>query len=424
MLFPDEIFDRLARHVPLSDLLALCRADRRMYAICLPHIYHTVDVKTPDALIKFCDALSARETLPPLVESLRIDFEEYTCTVINPAQSNPLNDRALRATCATAIGRLPGLTSLAVLHASYLLPLLPLKDSLPKLNTLTTSFSHHIIPLLKSHPALTSLHVSAPSKPTHGRVQFPRIALPELQSFSGPEILARAVLPGSRVRNAVVIWAQRAPARKRRSRWTGAAKWLAQLQQQERITALENVFVVNVDAAPAVCLLLATVVPGIMELKFRLCGELLSSSSAAHSSVTGTQPSLSPAFRAALIVALPTFGSLTTLSLFKPLSVGRKRELALLNGGELGLVNDRDLTLSNNRELRLLNVWHALCPTLQDCTLPSGARWVRLTGGWVHGDGLGLQASEQLPRHVSLEVIPRPTLAATLVAVAAALLSV
>ncbi|KAJ7134045.1 hypothetical protein C8R43DRAFT_956352 [Mycena crocata] len=331
LYLPSEIIDEIVQHAPPRELLALCRADRRMYAIAITYVYRIVDIATPTALVEFCDALCAREVLVKLVTVLTISFAN---TADSQSRRNILNDRQRRATCATTIAKLHNLTELEITRAPYLLPLLP-PDSFPHLRHFHATFTPHISHFLRGHPLLEALHIGYPQKHSQSRVQIPPLHLTQLRAFSGPEVLARAVLPGSRVTHPIIYWDpepwRRAPAE----------KCIARLALVGSPVAALHSVMSGWDAPDPRAI--AAALPDLVALEFQNLGP----------------PDRRVEFLDNLIAALPRFTRLRRLALYDEVQYPPWAESIL------------------DWEWEELDLWQTLCPSLEDCTLFSGIRWVR-----------------------------------------------
>ncbi|KAJ7115088.1 hypothetical protein C8R43DRAFT_1156271 [Mycena crocata] len=337
VMLPEELIDDIVKRTPPSELLEFCRADRRMYRISIHHLYDTVNLKRPDALITFCEALVQRPMLSELVVALNIDFREYTRTAQNPARTNPLNNRRVRQQCATALSTLRNLTELSTLHATHLLPLLP---PFRVLESFRASFSHDIGAFLRAHPLLVAVHIGTLGRATHARVQIPPVHLPLLNTFLGPEVVARAVLPGSFVADPVIFWD--APAQRRMPAPACLARVIRARTPIIELSSILQGWCSQPDPRDL------WVVDSTLEvLKLR---------STVHSAEVDQV-----AFLDALTQAVAGFERLTTLMLIEPPHPRRP----------LG-----DATFDN--EWELLQLWHGLCPTLAACQMLSGIRWERL----------------------------------------------
>ncbi|KAJ6564896.1 hypothetical protein DFH09DRAFT_1475376 [Mycena vulgaris] len=342
-LFPDEIIDEIVQHMPLSDLLAFCRGDDRLHAICLPHIYGAVELTETGSLVQFCKTLRSRKALKALVKSLSINCHEdiFACTprrrrLKGVPQFSP-DEEEIRAACAAAISSLHNLVDLTLARPWSIIPLLP-RRAFPQLRTLDITFSPHLAGFLADHPRITSLFVEPLYKTAQFFVQIPGMHLPALREYTGPEVVARAVLPVSSVTTITVYW-DPPPLRQRL-----ATECLSSLALSNTpVTTLRNI--INGWQAPSP-LAIAQALPRLEILEFL---NLRRDSS----------PEQRAAFLRDLAVALPLLPRLTTLVVHEP-------------------GHDHPNTPATfKKEWSLLKHWYSLCPTLTECMLLSGTRWER-----------------------------------------------
>ncbi|KAJ7169238.1 hypothetical protein C8R43DRAFT_1231830 [Mycena crocata] len=167
---PSEILGEIIQYTEYLDYLALCRVgDWRIHAVSISFICKIVNLHSVDAVVKFCATLRSGTAFRDLVESF--ELKEYSSASVShthraPSMLHDHDDPECAAACATAIGSL-------------------------------TSLSAEIAPFLRKHPSLVYIEVSGlPSQPDDN-VPIEPIRLPLLQDFTGPALLATAVLPGS-----------------------------------------------------------------------------------------------------------------------------------------------------------------------------------------------------------------------------------
>ncbi|KAJ7090961.1 hypothetical protein C8R43DRAFT_964768 [Mycena crocata] len=325
-MLPEELIDSIVCLIPPSELFALCLANSRMYAISVPHIYRAVKITHPDDLIAFCAALQER---PMLSDDLR----DHLLTLKNPGRSNPLYNRKVHAVCASAIGTLQNLDKLTIRYVPYLLPLLP---SFPQLSLFRSSFAHEIGVFLRANPHIQSLHIGHMRVSTHSRVQLPRVEMPFLKTFIGPEVVARAVLPYSSVECPRIQW----DLRRRQDR---RFMCLRRLDTCKPMVQLDNHMSCYHDPHPCH---ISNALPGLRVLTFRV-------------GVRTASLGVIQRFFDALAMSLSTYTDLYWIEVSQ-------------------LCQTPPLTDTTfDHEWELLCLWHSLCPTLESCVMPSGVAWER-----------------------------------------------
>ncbi|KAJ7162702.1 hypothetical protein C8R43DRAFT_1173484 [Mycena crocata] len=334
-MLPEELIDGIVHLTSPSELLALCVADKRLHAICVPYIYDAVKIMHPEALVAFCEVVGSWPMLAKLVHRLKISFEEYSHSAPDAAQTNPLNQLQCRTTCATALGGLTKLLDFDIYGPMDLLPLLP-PNSFPLLEAFASGFSKHIGPFLSAHTTIKHLQVGFLESIAHRRVQIPPVSLTVLETFYGPKVVARAVLPGSQVAAPAIIWETCA------LRDVCAEKCIMQLAQiQVPITELHNTMGGWDAPDPR---RISEAMPNVEILRFE---NIRRDSSREHRET----------FLKALAAALPSFRSLG--------------QIILEEQAQHPPLVDKTF----DKEWALLQQWATLCPTLQDCTFLSGLRW-------------------------------------------------
>ncbi|KAJ6580393.1 hypothetical protein DFH09DRAFT_1440766 [Mycena vulgaris] len=343
--FPSEIVDAIVQHIQPMELLGLCHVgDRRVHNICVPYIYRDVELSTSRAVAQFCETLRSSGVLSDLVEALKIncDDDAFARAPIPHRIGWPLqvfdDNNAMAAGYATAIGGLHNLGRLKITRPESLLAMLP-HTALPSLRSLDTSFSEHLESFLRNHPHLESLWIDPLDRLTQRPLKISPIHLPALREFAGPELVASAVLPGSYVTNPTIFWDSAS------TRQTSAAKCIARCAlSQAPVTELYNVM--NGWDAPN-ALSIAASLPALTALQFQNL----------HPSASPTQRE---AFLTSLSIALSAFPDLHMLILDEPGQRAPHTHAVF------------------NWEWDLLQLWHGICPLLQDCTFLSGVRWQRL----------------------------------------------
>ncbi|KAJ7501108.1 hypothetical protein B0H11DRAFT_2375200 [Mycena galericulata] len=352
-LFPTELLDEIAQRTPRRDLPALCGAgDRRVHAVCLPYLYKSVHIYSDAALERFCDTVRGNPDVSVLVKTLRIR--------ILWATRAPILSKDRRVACATALGGLHALETLELeLLADrniHLLPHLP-RTAFPRLRTLIATLSHDLGPFLRAHPSIERLSVGGPRRASHYRLQIPPVRLPLLRVFEGPEVLARAVIPGSRVVAPTVWWDPKLIRR------TPHPNCLAFLARPQTGSVAELCSVMNGWGSPKPTFVAANI-PRVNCLRFR---NLRRDSSQEQRE----------RFLADLLAALPSLRRLSRLVLEEPCR------------------RPADVARTFDGEWKLLWKWSDACPSLEDCTMLSGVRWQRSSmAQWLPVEGQPLESSQ------------------------------
>ncbi|KAJ7169235.1 hypothetical protein C8R43DRAFT_1155783 [Mycena crocata] len=332
--FPTEILLEIVQHTRRSDCLALCHVgDWRIHAVCIRFIYKIVYLYSADAVVKFCATIRSGTVFRDLVEALRIGLETSSSPSLSHTHRVPSalhDDPECAAACATAIGTLSKIVNLQLLNTAPLLPHLLLIPSLfPCLRTFTASFSADIGLFVRNHPSLEYIDVrGVPSRPEDG-VPIDPIHLPLLQAFAGPEVLAAAVLPGSRVSTPNIRWQFRSL---RNSDPSGCLASLALVSVP--INVMCNIMDYWEPRAPEA---LVRAQPDLLSLRFRvLCRQ--------------QKLGREQAFLTALTKALPAFRRLKELVLF-----------GVMRGVSYGIPRFM-------HEWDLLHLWHDRCPRSRRAT--------------------------------------------------------
>ncbi|KAJ7462451.1 hypothetical protein FB451DRAFT_1562451 [Mycena latifolia] len=363
--FPSELVDAIAKQAPPAALHALCRVDRRLYVISLPYLYATVVLNKTGSLVQFSETLISRPALSDWVKILIIECDEEIFPRSHDRRLRPHSDAndGRRAACATAIGGLKNLTDLVIRRPLSLLSLLP-SASFPGLQAFSAKFSPHLPYFLDSHRSIESLWIPPMTKVSQFGSYMPRIHLPALREFTGPELVMRAVIPGSLVTALAVSWDPTNILTETRS--TSVA---CLAQSAASITELTNILHGwDTLDAQTVCGL-----PEVAVLRF-------SNRQPGSSDVQQWRFVLEQRdeFIAKLTLALPIFPNLTTLVIDDP-----ARRMKLRKS-------------SFDWDWRHLNLWSSRCPTLRDCTLFDLIHWQRLPSTpdlWFPVDASGLARS-------------------------------
>ncbi|KAJ7167130.1 hypothetical protein C8R46DRAFT_1351285 [Mycena filopes] len=188
-LLPTEILDLIAGNSSLQDLLALCRADRSVHAVCLRQIY--CDITLPDArsAVLFFRTMISNKLAASYV--LNLAMESYLAPELPVYLFKAFGTLVRTGMC--------NLTSLHELDSTIPQVFHVFSDMhFPHLRACTISLFDDTAAFLRLHPKLTHLIIYNPlglSVPVSLRT--PPIILPDITSFVGPHILAPLILQNS-----------------------------------------------------------------------------------------------------------------------------------------------------------------------------------------------------------------------------------
>ncbi|KAJ7462474.1 hypothetical protein FB451DRAFT_1495658 [Mycena latifolia] len=362
---PAELVDEIAQQASPAALYTLCRVDQRLHSICLPYFYRVVVLDKTGSLAQFSETLLSRPGLSDWVKILIIDCHDDIFPRLHAPLGRPYSDAndGRRVAYATAIGSLKNLTDLVITRPLSLLSLLP-SACFPSLQALTAKFSVHLPYFLDSHRSIENLWISRMTKLAHFNAYIPRIHLPALREFTGPELVAAAVVPGSRVTAPTVFWdpincVADTPA-----------KLVARLALSAApITELTN----SLDGWDKLSPQIFCSLPDIAVLRFTNREPKSSDVQQCRFELP-----LQKGFVEELNTALPGFHNLTTLVVDDPARHMKLRKPSF------------------DWEWRHLNRWSRRCPTLRDCTLFTRIHWQRLPSApdlWFPTNASGLARS-------------------------------
>ncbi|KAJ7026869.1 hypothetical protein C8F04DRAFT_1399783 [Mycena alexandri] len=177
---PPELLDAIASHVPMPDLLALCRTNHGLYSICLRWIYHSLSPSTVACTVGLLKALISNKPAATCVKVFDIHL--------------PLDDVLTRPAKTQAHDNL--------LFSSFAHTHFPrLYDCLIPLCTDTAGF-------LRLHPTIIRLGVLPDADPSAPPVYpgLSEVSLPALRDFNGPAGVARQVIAGSPIQVVTISW--------------------------------------------------------------------------------------------------------------------------------------------------------------------------------------------------------------------------
>ncbi|KAJ7017694.1 hypothetical protein C8F04DRAFT_1154981 [Mycena alexandri] len=183
---PTELVDLVSSHTADNDLLALCRTNRRVYAVCLRWIYRKVLLPNACTTVSFFKAVISNKLAASYVLDLSMQF---FLDGIFKAFSHLLRVGMSNLTRLYELSIMtPDLLGLVYdMHFPHL------RECVVPLTESTTAF-------LRLHPKLANLVVSdhlsrGLELPTS--LTTPRTVLPNLTTFMGPHTVAPWLLPGS-----------------------------------------------------------------------------------------------------------------------------------------------------------------------------------------------------------------------------------
>ncbi|KAJ6598557.1 hypothetical protein B0H10DRAFT_733479 [Mycena sp. CBHHK59/15] len=342
---PLELIDTIAQYTPICDLLYLCRTNRRINGVCLRWICRTVAIHSPARLVAFCKTLISNVVCAKYVRTLLIHcYPQYILNVFY---------HLFRA----ALRNMESIESLEVSGSPELFSLFS-GIHFPRLRDCSIPFSIDIVSFLQRHPKLTGLSLDpVPHDSVIDLSTLPPIHMPELQSFSGPEIVALSVIPRSRAASVLIFWDPRL-----------MTNFLSVFETVAKSTIpvreLQNILVSwDTSLLSAV----ATCIPGLTSLSIRNVSSI-------HAPLEMEE------FFEHIDETLGALQSLASLSIFQG---------ALPNS-----VDTDDLAW----EFQTVRRWGERAPALVACVLPSATRWVRIRANVWYPSGNSQSTEDMLAR--------------------------
>ncbi|KAJ7772305.1 hypothetical protein B0H16DRAFT_1513019 [Mycena metata] len=198
MALPTELLDVVASHVPVHDLPALCRANHRLYDVCLRWIYHTLSPATVARAVEIFKVLVSNEVAGAFVKvfiiRLRFDgvFKSFTRLM------------------AKALINLTSLESLNCSFSPRVFSSLSL-TSFPRLLDCKIPFCADAVVFLRLHPTLVKLRLIPDFSLARPTYSSSPISLPVLREFSGPAWAAREIVPHSSIEVVTLAWNESFP---------------------------------------------------------------------------------------------------------------------------------------------------------------------------------------------------------------------
>ncbi|KAJ6461052.1 hypothetical protein C8R45DRAFT_1179812 [Mycena sanguinolenta] len=349
---PTELIQSISGHLYLHDHLVLCRINSRMHAICVQWIYRIVILADPVRLLKCCKTIIGRPEAALSVRELKIDcVPSYAL-------------KSFYTTVRSAATKMKNLRVIAIASphlfrsiSDMVFPRL-IGCNIPLLLDSADSYS-----FLRRNPTIESTFI--PGRFSWNNVSHIQpIHMPRLRDFSGPEIAACAVVPGSPLSTLSIFWGPK-PAMGYSRGLTAAAASTADLHDLNPIIASWD---------PDLLRAIAEHTPRIQSLNIR------------GSNLSGLTPEkeVTPATLLDFTYLLITFQD------FLSAMDTALRSLTCLT--QL-VVSDRTLFARTadalESEFDRVRRWGDVCPTLQRVCL-SGT-WARWKGLWLPANCCGNQ---------------------------------
>ncbi|KAJ7171102.1 hypothetical protein C8R46DRAFT_1190555 [Mycena filopes] len=189
---PTELLHAIARHCETRDLLAFCRANRQLHAVCLEGIYRVIPLDNLADVVKFCKTVISRPETALLVRVFEIR--------LSPNHAS----KQFYTLVGSAIASFANLKTLRVESPSIFRSL---RDAhLPQLFNCMIPFSAEIDPFILRHSTLSSLEVLQVAPGAELHLPPPPIHMPNLFSFVGPPNLACSLIPQSQTTYISIGW--------------------------------------------------------------------------------------------------------------------------------------------------------------------------------------------------------------------------
>ncbi|KAJ7641904.1 hypothetical protein FB45DRAFT_862981 [Roridomyces roridus] len=354
---PPELIHEIAKQSTRADLRALAFVGNKgIYKICIPYQYHNATIQSLAGFFRFCETLAMESNagLADCVKTLRFFTREAN------GPSSFATEQIV--VCATCIGKLDSLHSLELLHplAHQIIPRIH-HVAFPLLHTFAAPFSIHLDQFLRSNPHIQ--HLNIPKE----------LGYPPHPSAYPTCVLARAVIPHSRVTEPVVIWDHKLSVERVRETLSCIA------QSAAAITGLRNY---TYGWPPNLPNLIAQHPGGtnLQVLEFRNyrpeAGTIIRSTDFFLFLDWNIHPG--------------RFPKLTTLLIHNAPTITRHCSNTLCPSALNELFEE---------EWAWINLYSQRCPELDDITFLAGIQWQRGTGGrWIPVGGEGLYNSEKFQK--------------------------
>ncbi|KAJ7751507.1 hypothetical protein DFH07DRAFT_525752 [Mycena maculata] len=323
---PIELIDEIARYPPHGDLLAFCRVNRLVNSVCLRWIYRTVVLESSVLAVHCFRTLISNIQCAQAVRNLIIDFCPET--MLNAFS------RILRA----ALRKLNSLESIDVSASTDIFWAIS-NIHLPRLRLCCIPFTSDIVPFLQLHPKLSGLALDpVPHNSVMQWTSMDPILLPDLETFSGPEIVALSVIPWSPATHVAIFWDPR-------FRENSPALFEAIARSGTKLTEIQNILV---TWEPSLLTAITDNIPDVTSLTVR-----------------NVSPLHMPADMEAFFSCVDaTIGSLRSLQVLSVVSMS----------GFPDALDPQDL----DREFQTVRRWGDVSSSLRCCVFPSETKWIRI----------------------------------------------
>ncbi|KAJ7710230.1 hypothetical protein B0H16DRAFT_1703697 [Mycena metata] len=328
-LLPTELLDAVASHLPILDLLALCRTNRGLYHICLRWIYRSVSPSTVACTVR---------VLKTLISNIPAAAHMRVLVIVIPLEGVL---KSFKRLLSTALANLTSLESFNYASSPTLCAAFT-HIRFPRLQDCLITLCPDAIIFLRLHPTLVRLGVVSdwPSDiaPYLG---LSDLSLPALRDFSGPASTLPLILPNSPVEIMTISWDPNP-----HEAYPAVFAAIAAAREPSRIVHMHNFVYTTWD--PALLLAIAEHLPHLTVLRVF------------YANIPGMPPDAGEieAFYDILKITILDLPNLKTLS-------------CTARG------NPSPTTADLALEIRMLGEWGCRSALLRNCTLPSDTMWVR-----------------------------------------------
>ncbi|KAJ7081260.1 hypothetical protein C8R44DRAFT_895132 [Mycena epipterygia] len=316
---------RLVPYAAYGDLLQLSQTNRTVNDICRRWIYRSVVLEDPVRAVGCCKTLISNIEASNCVRFVVIRFHprrmlKSFCRILRMAFYN------LKSLQSIEISTSPELfATLSDIH-------------FPRLRECSIPFCVDVISFLQLHPKMVALSLDpVPHHSVLYRTSIPAIHLPDLQMFSGPEIVALSVIPQSRASHILIFWDPRL-----KTEFSGAFEAMASSG-----TPLFEVQNILVTWDTTLLTAISKCIPNLTSLSVRNVSSI-------------PLPVQMELFFTCLDETIKSLRSLTSLCVIQ---------------GALPVTLDTD---DLDWEFHTVRKWGDMSPALHCCLLPSETKWVRI----------------------------------------------
>ncbi|KAJ7096813.1 hypothetical protein C8R44DRAFT_859920 [Mycena epipterygia] len=191
---PVELIGLIAELSAPTDVVALCQTNRWIHSVCFRYVYHSVALDNLPDIVKCLRTLVSNTGYAQEVRALKLEC--YPRSTF----------RSFGALLQATMMHLRNLENLFA-HVSPDLFASLSEARFPRLRECSIPFGRHTDPFLLSHSGIHSLLVlPTDEEQLEYMPSVPRISMPDLQTFFGPEALALMVIPHSRVSHLFICW--------------------------------------------------------------------------------------------------------------------------------------------------------------------------------------------------------------------------